>query len=473
MLRHFCISDLHAGALTSLLTDRTGKGQKISPVTEAFGKAAKSFLTAAGCDGPDKAQLILLGDVLDLQFSKRATATTSALGYLTALSETGCFQDEVLATAGNHDHALWTDARLALHATNFAAAPDDTEYREATPAFKPDRGAESRLLNALLEKAGFGKADLRYPNIGFGTKERAVFLHHGHFVESVYRLMSAVKDAFEGQRSDLTAEDLAAENAGWIDFAWSTFGDAAGLGRDTELLYQNLLTSVGYRRLAKAWSETMGEALSDALPMSGNIKLRSLLKTASRVGLDMTVGKYRDTERFSEGDALTFDGIEGLRWYLDGPSKSQFEEELGGLPKDLTFIFGHTHKPFTSRITARGYPSAIKVMNTGGWTLNGPRLDNAEGASIVLIDDALNVANLRIFQTPKNGVVPDIYVEMLSDGDESAESFRKDIHDWIAQSQEDWDALRDVACKAYQDRQRYLLTLTGDAQHKLIIKAAE
>lgn len=463
MLKYLCISDLHAGAPTSLLMNLGDKYQPKGPsVTDTYSAALESFLTASGA----KPQLILLGDVLDLQFSDRVHSTRNALGFLTALQQTGCLDDEVIITAGNHDHAIWTDARLALETDTFTQDDGrmDIKYRQLTPAFSKTKAAQSRLMHRLLTKAGFKSVDLRYPNIGFEKGQKIVMLHHGHFVETEYRLMTTLRDTFYDEPRDIvTSADVASENAGWIDFFWSSTGDG-GLGMDASDFYQNMLTSVGYRRISKKAANMLGKKLSDALPMSGNLTVQEVLNMLAHAGLDVTVGRFRDTERYAEVTALTHGGFEGLRWYLEGPVKSQIEGELNGIYKDITFIFGHTHKPFSDRSTTTAFDDPVKVYNTGGWTLNGPRLDNAEGASMVLIDDALNVASVRLFSTPRNGVVPLAQVEILSDGQDGADTFKTQINDWLAADPDAWAALAGAAGAAYSARQNYLLDLTAAAR---------
>lgn len=477
MLKYICLSDMHAGALTSLLSVLPGeeeKGHATSPMTRAFQSAFEGLLDEAQAEKTPP-QLILLGDSLDLQFSKREEAFPSALGFLQALNAKQMLDPKVIATAGNHDHSLWSDARLSLHAkqvrltANSAHNGAKPAYRASTPAFEEDKDARSQLLEALLEGAGFEACDFRYPNIAFGDTDRMIFLHHGHFAEGLYRGMSAVMDALKGvKRKNLDVDTLAAENAGWIDFAWASIGDAAGVGRTAEYFYQNFLTTTGYRRISKQWAQTAAEALSELLPLSGNRAMQDTIHTACKVALDVSIGEFRDTERYAIVDALSSEGVHGLRWYLEGPVAGQILQEKDTIAADTTFIFGHTHKPFADRLSAKGYPGAPKVYNTGGWVLNGPRLDNAEGAAMVLIDDHLNVASLRLFQTPQNGIVPLAHVEMLSDGPE-AEAFRHEIEGWLAAKEDTWTHLARTAKSAYETRQALLLKLTGDAldgQHR-------
>ena len=453
MLTHICISDLHIGSPTSLLTSPPDTFRATpEPVAATFAAALGHMLEQSGA----KPQLMLLGDVLDLQFSNRAEAYPKAHSFLKSLHDTGQIAGTVMATAGNHDHALWTDARLSLEADTFSNDTHAPAYRKSTPAFTQTPSAQSRLLNELVTKAGFDGVDFRYPNIGFSGDNRAVVFHHGHFVETPYRLMSTLKNALsERDIEPMTVDRISSENAGWIDFFWSTTGDA-GFGRDFSDFYQNMLTTTGYRRLSAKMALKIRDALTEILPMAGNLSVQEIMRMAAQVGLDVTLGKFRDTERYAVVLTLTHDGYDGVRYYLDGPVKTQIAEELNAIHADLTFVFGHTHKPFSERIASTGFGQPVKTYNTGGGTLNGPRLDGAEGAAMVLMDDKCNVANLRLFST--SGPGPS--VEMLCDNADAA-TFRDDIESWINAPGNHWAALTKAAQEAYRARQKYLLKLTG------------
>jgi len=463
MLKYICLSDQHAGAPMSLLTylgDPKSGGadmQRVSPVTTAFATALDGLLSQQS----DTPQLIILGDLLDLQFSDRTDATQSAIGYLSALTAGGRLDKTLIATAGNHDHALWTDARLGLDSTRLVHPDAGARYRQITPAFEPDPHVESRLLTNLAQASGFDAVDFRYPNIGFGDKGRAVFLHHGHFAESPYRLISKLRDAMIGtKRQFLTAEEISTENAGWLDFFWSSVGET-GFGDESYDLYQHLLTSAGFRTKSARWSEGISEKLSEMLPLSGNLALRQGLNMATRVGFDATLGMFIDTERAAIVEALTTEGWEGLRWYMDGVAKTQIAEELGDDVIDLTFIFGHTHKPFADRLVTDACKAPVKVHNTGGWTLNGPRLDNRSGAGMVLIDHDLNVVSVDVLGTPQNGEMHRAAVVPLRDDTKGAVAFANAVRQWLAMSAPLWDKVAEAAKTAYDIRQKILLDLTN------------
>ena len=55
-------------------------------------------------------------------------------------------------------------------------------------------------------------------------------------------------------------------------------------------------------------------------------------------------------------------------------------------------------------MVAANYSEPVRVFNSGGWMLDEPRLDTVQGASMVLIDEDLNVAAVRLFDCPMNGV---------------------------------------------------------------------
>jgi len=451
MLTHICISDLHAGAPNSLLMDREKTGKTVS-VMDGFAIAIGHFLKKAIGKKEPAPKLVLLGDVLDLQFSDRQVAMQNAKDFLTALSDTGQFNSEVIATAGNHDHALWSDARLGLELTG--------DHSRATPAFAPAKTVQSRMLEAVLSGTNFKSVDFRYPNIGFANKERAVVLHHGHFAEAEYLTIShLISKLNDRPNSALTVEDISAENAGWIDFLWPSISEA---GRHKELsdIYQMMLTPTGFRRISANLAEMMTHSLSEALPMSGNLKLRKALHLVTRMGLDVTLGKFRDSARYYETAALSPSGIEDLRWYIEGPTAKQLTAERGEIPNDVTFVFGHTHKPFAQSLALSGYPKPVNVFNTGGWTLNGPRFDNREAASMILIDDALNVASVQIFGTPQNDEIDPPKVTILTPDNKGAADFEKDINTWIKRSKTEWKTLTKAADGAYRRIQETLIELT-------------
>ncbi|MBM2576345.1 hypothetical protein JQC91_08500 [Jannaschia sp. Os4] len=449
VIAYVCLSDLHAGAPAGLFSPRDG----LPDVAGALARALGALLS----DGRGEPRLVLLGDTMDLQFSEWGTAAGEAARILAALRDAAAWRGDILATAGNHDHALWTDARHGLEVEPKARL--QTHPVHGTPAFDARGAGRARLLDRAAREAGFAGAELRYPNVGLRAGGRAVLLHHGHFHEAAYRAVTRLRDVLaEGPRPPPTAATLAAENAGWIDFAWSGLGDAAGLGREAEDLYQRLLTPTGFRRALTRWSDIATDAIADRVPGGALPEPRAAIGAATRAILGATLGRMREDERHHEVDALPPDGRRGLTWYLGAPVAAQVAEELDAPPAALTYVCGHTHKPYAERIAAPGLPVPVEVLNSGGWTLNGPRLDNAEGAGVVLIDDAMNAVLLRAVGTPRNGVAPEPRVEGFGSGDGGA--FRRDVEARLEGSRAAWTALSEAAAAHYAAIQADLLGRT-------------
>jgi hypothetical protein len=101
-------------------------------------------------------------------------------------------------------------------------------------------------------------------------------------------------------------------------------------------------------------------------------------------------------ERHRPGIILSPHAEEGLVAYLNGPVATQINAEIGK-PADVTFVFGHTHKPFVEKRTCSTFPSPVDVVNTGGWVVDTPQLNPLKGASLVVIDECLNAATLRCY----------------------------------------------------------------------------
>ena len=118
--------------------------------------------------------------------------------------------------------------------------------------------------------------------------------------------------------------------------------------------------------------------------------------------------------------------MKGLEWYISNPLKHQFiTENFGNLPKKMSFLFGHTHKPFMdnwSGYSMYGYPETIEIINSGGWIVDSLEPKPLHGGSIILIDEAKNCYHLNLFKEDES--FPSIEI--------SEESENSNIHDKIS-----------------------------------------
>ncbi|MBM7068949.1 hypothetical protein [Actibacterium sp. 188UL27-1] len=477
-ITHVCLSDVHAGAAASLAT-RVDDALAVhpaapSPTSAAFGTAMQDLLTRHNQDqfgapyaGAHKPMAILMGDLLDLAFCNRADAAVSYCSWFSAITGGGndWFADDAVMLPGNHDHSLWTAARFADEAR--AAETGQVEgLLAATKAAQPAladglRGSATAsgilapMITALNRRCGLpGTVTINYPNFALVSDDhaRAVVFHHGHFVDATYTMMSRLVDVLTGKRRRHSAQALADENANWIDFGWSSFGEASDLCKIVNDLYTGAENGAEARQLRDRAAKLIERAIVAKLPMGGDTTLQTWIERGVLAGLDTTLGAWSDSERYSKTLYLSPDGLTGLTTYLDGAVKPQLVEELGAVPPDLTFIFGHTHKPFVDQVlTAAG--QSISVANTGGWYLDNTRLDSRDGAAMVLIDEDLNAVSIRYFGVPTNDIPTRVSVDLVSRPSPSATAFHDQISGYVQDGLAVWDALSETAADAYRLRQ--------------------
>ena len=478
-LRFVVVSDMHAGAELSLATAVDAKGMRSdpatpSPVAAAFGQAVRSLVrrhNAAhdkGASGAEAPAILLLGDIMDLAFSDRDDAAQSYVGWLKGLvgDQPALFAGDMIFLPGNHDHSLWTAARMFAEAASVAGG-GPAQMPLCTPAIT-GAALAAPLVTALNHRAGvMGEVQLRYPNFALhdATTGRCVAFHHGHFLEGTYGAMSAAHDMLTGvARLHLTAAQLSDENANWIDFGWSSFGQSSDLSRDVVTLYSGLSVSSEAHHLRQRMARAIAKGLAPKLPMGGQDRMKTALRYGVLAALDASFGAFSDEERASIADVMSDSTVAGLRSYIDGPLSGQLREELGHIPPEMTFVFGHTHKPFIDTVVPAHGP-VLQVCNTGGWYLDSPRLNGREGVSLVLVDAALHVVAVKCFATPPNGVCCPVEVRLASHHSPEAQAFADEIAAHVADDAALWAELAAIAAREYGLRQNLLLSMLSQSDH--------
>jgi UDP-2,3-diacylglucosamine pyrophosphatase LpxH len=402
-IRWVCISDLHLGALNSVLTNVTADGERVdtaaaSPVLTALG-ACLGALRQPGSEPP---QLIVLGDLFELALTSPEDASGTFAQFMGAVrpgTPDAAIAPTIRFIPGNHDHHLWSraidDRYLRLLEEDPAAAPGPAD-RHATHLLPAnDRvPVRDRFIEILAKRGGAPQSvtvEQSYPNLGLVADggRRAVILSHGHFVEPLYRMMSLLDTVFGSPRAGaVEAWQLEADNGGWIDFFWSSMGDSGDIMRVTRTLYESLQSHEAMQAEIAAIERAIrtargGGGRTDIEAHGVGGLLRACVGTAVR-------------ERHRPGITLSPHAEVGLITYLNGAVATQAAAEIGH-PDDVTFVFGHTHKPFIETRTAAAFPAPVKVLNTGGWVVDNPEPNPFKGASLILIDDELNVAALRCY----------------------------------------------------------------------------
>lgn len=405
------LSDLHAGADESLLSvlgiDGHVDPDAISGTTAAFAQAMDATITALS--GTQAHDLVILGDALDLSLSQPHVASAVFRGFMAHLP-TQMLSGSISFVPGNHDHALWTAQRFA---EGRGSPADPAHWAHVTPAFA-DRAtlSGSATLNALMPE-GSAPVVTYYPDQGIGpvtgdTDHRCVVLHHGHFIESAYRFMTRFLTVLSGRAAPpMTAETLESVNATWIDFVWSRFGDTGPLGKQIALSEELLLTGGGAHQVQDRLAGALARMLQASLPLPREARVSDTLMQVSRGLVDSFIGSYSQMERFSYADVLSRASQQGLCDYIDHVVAGRMQDELNADPRDmrLTFIFGHTHKPFADRIIAERFARPVTVYNTGGWVLDTAMMSSVEGAAIAFVDEHMNTALLTLYDLDGDGIL--------------------------------------------------------------------
>jgi hypothetical protein len=138
---------------------------------------------------------------------------------------------------------------------------------------------------------------------------------------------------------------------------------------------------------------------------------------------------------------------------LCGPVATQATAEIGN-PGEVTFVFGHTHKPFVEERTMATFSSPVAVVNTGGWVVDAPQLSPLKGASLVLIDDQLNVASVRCYTEGPDASSYRVRVDPSNST--GANELADQLRAAIDPDRDPWASLAQVTRTAVGDRGRQL-----------------
>ena len=312
------------------------------------------------------------------------------------------FAPAVYYLPGNHDHHLWEGTREADYTRRLKALAPDAPIPAPrhTTHISPGELApcEGDLMSALIQRRpGCADVEVRvgYPNLALVTDRspRVQVISHGHFTESIYTLMSRLRLILFPDQPDMIEstdiETIEAENFAWIDFFWSTLGRSGEVGIDVSRIYSDLQSPANLDGLAT------NLALSLASRPHNPPWLRKVESGALGVILRREVRRTARAERGTPETALSPGGRQGLRSYLQGPVAKQLSAQLGAVPPQVGFVFGHTHKPLCESWSLDGYNGSIPVANTGGWVVDSSAPALYQGGAAVLLDDELNSADAR------------------------------------------------------------------------------
>lgn len=420
-IRYVCLSDMHLGAETSLLTkvsegEITGTGiDPTQPSSVLVGLAAiLQDLIQQNENHQVKPALILNGDILEMALAEDQKAAMVFNRFLDQMMPMGqeLFGKTIYYIPGNHDHHLWEFTRETLYSKYFESKNSNDQLdppKHATRIFNEQ--ILSSFLTALLgehanlKNLGF-QVQMAYPNFGLLSpdKKKCIVFHHGHFIESMYKLASQLKAwAFPGTPMPDEIQGIEQENFAWIDFFWSALGRSGQAGVAVDRIYEELQDKEQVKkRLSNLISGLDGEA---ANPLAGAAR-QPFIDWAASIITDKICGLTRNNTE----EILGADAENGLRQYLEKPLLTQIEDECNPFePSQITFVFGHSHKPFErydKDTSFAGYPARLKIYNTGGWVIDSNEIQKLHGGAVILIDENYNVISLRLYNETDN---PDGY----------------------------------------------------------------
>jgi Calcineurin-like phosphoesterase len=400
-IQYVCFSDMHLGADNSVLTN-LGVGDtgvdpsKPSDVLVQIVDCLRTLL-AQNSKGV-RPSLVLNGDIFEFALSTDNLAAMAFQRFIEIAMppdpKEWLFDRKIFYIPGNHDHHLWESAREIQYSMFLKRVPANRIINapwHISRMINP-KDVPSPFIEAVLERCPWLK-DLQvvtvYPNYALTKGDKLVVFTHGHFTESIYSMMSSLKTAmFPDQPRPQTTEQWEAENFAWIDFFWSALGRSGLVGIDVERVYEKMQDP-------KAFTNFVADAAGNMLKLYGG-NIGSHFGWLFALFIRMVVSGRMER---GKPDSLLSDNGEGLRRYLELPLKQQIEDDLKApLPEDITVVFGHTHKPFEQMMHVENFirPS-IRVYNSGGWVVDRPKAQKLYGGAVILLDDNLNVASLRMY----------------------------------------------------------------------------
>lgn len=401
-IRYVCMSDTHFGADNSVLTRIDGA--KVDPlrpnqVLRLLVECLRQLI--AGNEQDARPTLVIHGDIFEFALSTDDLSAAVFQRFMELAMPPNkserLFADAIVYIPGNHDHHLWETAREVQYA-NFIKDPGQPIEApwHTTKMLWPDP-VPSLFANAVLNRCD-GLGDVRvytaYPNLGlFGDHGRKlVIFSHGHFTEGIYTLMTTLGRAMFPATHPSASWDWELDNFAWIDFFWSAMGRSGPVGKDVGLAYEMMQDP-------KKFGTVLGEAARNLMKQHGGPLGRHFGWLLAALVRSMTTSRL---ERNSP-DAELSDRGRGLTLYLEKPLREQLRIEMTDLknvsvPDDITFVFGHTHKPFQKNMSFDFFGKRhIHVYNSGGWVVDRIIPDRLYGGAVVLFDENFDSVSLRMY----------------------------------------------------------------------------
>lgn len=491
-IRYVCLSDMHLGEEDSLLTNLKVASPELdhsapSPVMKLLVECLRELISKN--QSHQKPTLILNGDILEMALTTDNQAAMCFDRFIELIMPQGdeLFKN-IIFIPGNHDHHLWESARETQYA-NYISKITPEDIKSGTKQLDPPwhttnifveddpNPVTAFFLTRLIKRfphLSDTTIQTAYPNFGLLNSDgkRCVLFHHGHFVESIYQLMSTLKVLiFPNRQMPKDIWHIEDENFAWIDFFWSTMGRSGEAGQDIEIIYEKMQNSKEFKKLLS----NMVDGIAKKYDLPG---WDFLTAKAIKGLLDLAVDKISKAERAETSRLLSHDAEKGLWTYMNGPLQGQVLNEImkrkdmplqGQILNELrkkknikemftnvTFVFGHTHKPFEEDMNFKEYQNWTNVYNTGGWVVETEKPEPLHGGAVVLIDEALNATSIRMYNESDHLDKYSVSVkEAIHPGDNN-NPFHAYIQSLINPNQQPWKDFSDAVARAVSVRAQNL-----------------
>ncbi len=466
-IRYVCLSDMHLGADNSVLTP-IKPNSIVTDTSQPSAVLSQLVLCLreliAHNEGKEKPTLVLNGDILEMALSdtnKAAMVFERFIELIFPQEGEALFNKNILYIPGNHDHHIWESARETQYVKFISGIQPKTELpapRHTTKMFTSDLVRES-FLTSLLQRYPHLKdaaVNVAYPNYALVNNDgqKCIIFSHGHYVESIYSLMSTLNTMFfPDRKKPKVVWELEAENFAWVDFFWSTMGRSGDVGQDIDLFYAKLQDKQQVKKLIANFSNSW-------LEKSNHLKrIEGLEARGVEWLLDFVLTRLFPLEKSHTEHVLSPDAQRGLQWYMEGPLLEQvLIENNQHIPADITFLFGHTHKPFQQEMNFAGYPALLKVYNSGGWVVDTPQISPLHGAAVILIDETLNALTLRMYNQATSVEEYAVRVEECAHPGVTSSAFYDRINARVNHASDPWKTFSEAAAEAVRVHAQVLQT---------------
>ena len=239
------------------------------------------------------------------------------------------------------------------------------------------------------------------------------------------------------------------ENYAWVDFFWSTLGRSGSVGKDINLIYDKMQDPAEVNIMIKNLTESLADSRK-------NIVTRWLEKNVLHEILNFTLSRMAANERNEPAVVLTPNAESGLKMLMERFIRNDLMATLDGIvPENLSFIFGHTHKPFQEIRHFENYPGPVKVYNTGGWVVDTMHQQPLHGASVVLVDEHFDTVALQMYKEGKHAIT----LEQLNNVNEKTCDFYERINKIIDMAVEPWAGFSAISATEVDIRYKNLATI--------------